>query len=297
MISDVYVPDHTRYLKGVISQIRQEGLRDDLVHALYVELKFASMLSANYRGAPICLKRNGKYYMLLYDDLDDLIGHFPHWSNAHYPLKWFLGLCKYPIFYFVEDGSFDVRPADDFTIVEGIVFRFSEDDDFTLDGELFREIFDFMAIDIYSAEELKDLFENHDNSKLENLLMENPKNWDEIIMQIGKSVMFCLLDVSKDVEYEESEIFFSCFLEDPFGFNKEISVSTANSIGNQYAIIIDFKKAVEHVLKFGLTGLTVFTSYGREYMSRDLLIEKYELIDEHCGDERLKQSHEYLFKL
>ena len=297
MISDVYVPDHTRYLKGVISQIRKEGAREDLIHALYVELKFASMLSANYRGAPICLKRNGKYYMLLYDDLDDLIGHFPHWSNAHYNLGWFLGLLKYPIFYFVEDGSFDIIPADDFTVAEGIVFRFSEEDEFTLEGELLEGLYDFMGIDIYSTEELADLFENCDNSRLEDLLREDPKDWDEIIMQIGKSVMFCLLNVRKDVEHEESEIFFNCFLENPFGFNKEISVSTAKSIGNQYAIIIDFKKAVEHILKFGLTGLKVYTSYGSEYMSRDLLIEKYELIDKYCGDSRLKQSHECLFKL
>lgn len=294
---DVFVPDHNRYLKGVISQIRSEGPREDLVHALYVELKFAHMLSANYRGAPICLKRDGKFYMLLYDDLDYLISQFPDWSNAHYPVEWFLGLAKYPIFYFIEDGSSDIIPANDFTLVEGMVLRFSEEDEFALEGELFKGLYDFMGIDIYSTEELVDLFENCDNSRLEDLLSENPKDWDEIIRQIGKSVMFCLMDVRKDVEHEESEMFFNCFMDDPFGFNKEISVSTAKSIGNQYALIIDFKKAVEHVLKFGLTGLKVHTSYGSEYMSRDLLVEKYELIDEHCGDERLKMSHECLFKV
>ena len=294
---DVFVPDHNRYLKGVISQIRQEGPSEDLVHSLYVELKFTSMLSANYRGAPIFLKRNGKYYMLLYSELDDLMGQFPHWSHAYYKLEWFLGLLKYPMFYFVEDGSTDILPAEDFTIADGIILRFSDDDEFTLEGELLRGFYEFMDIGIYSTEELVDLFENCDNTRLESLLRENPKDWDEIIKEIGNSVMFCLLDVRDDVDDEESEMFFNCFSENPFGYNREISVSTAKSIGNQYALIISFKKAVDHVLKFGLTGLKVHTSYGSEYMSRDLLVEKYELIEEFCDDERLRQSHECLFKL
>jgi hypothetical protein len=294
---DVFVPDHNRYLKGTISQIRQEGMREDLVHSLYVELKFTSMLSPNYRGAPICLKRDGKHYMLLYSELDDLTGHFPHWSHAYYPLKWYLGLLKYPIFYFIEDGSSDIRPAGDFTLADGIILRFSEDDEFTLEGELLRGLYEFLRIDLCSAEELRDLFENHDNSRLENLLSQNPKDWDEIIREIGNSVIFALMDVRADLEDEEFEMFFNCFSKDPFGFNKEISVSTAKSIGNQYAIIVSFKKAVDHVLNFGLTGLKVYTSYGSEYMSRDLLVEKYELIERHCTDERLAQAHECLFKL
>ena len=294
---DVFVPDHNRYLKGVISQIRQDGPSDDLIHSLYVELKFACMLSANYRGAPICLKRNNKHYLLLYSELDDLIGHFPHWSHAHYQVRWYLELAKYPIFYYIEDGSSDILPAEDFTLPEGIIFRFSETDEFTLEGEMFKNIYDFLKIDLCSAEELKDLFEGCDNSKVEMLLKESPKDWDEIIKEIGSSVMFYLMDVRGDIDEDEYDTFFNCFSENPFGYNREISVSTAKSIGNQYALVISFKKAVDHVLKFGLRGLKVFTSYGSEYMSRDLLIEKYELIEEYCDDERLRQAHECLFKV
>ena len=32
-------------------------------------------------------------------------------------------------------------------------------------------------------------------------------------------------------------------------------------------------------------------------MSRALLVDKYELIEAHCDDERLRTSHESIFKL
>lgn len=294
---DTFVPDHNRYLKGVISQIRQEGPQLDLLHSLLVELKFTSMLSANYRSAPIYLKREGKYYLILYSELDNLMDDFPHWSHAHYPFKWFAEILKYPVQFFVEDGSSDIRPAGDFEIADGIMLRFSEDDEFTIEGKLLEDINEFLKIDICSTDELIDLFENYDNSRAEELLRENPKDWDEIIPEIGNSVMFCLFDLRKDMNGEEYELIHNCFMRDPFGFNTEISVSTASSIGNQYAMVINFKKAVDHVLSFGLNGLKVYTSYGSEYMSRNLLIEKYGLIERNCDDKRLKLSHECLFKL
>ena len=58
-----------------------------------------------------------------------------------------------------------------------------------------------------------------------------------------------------------------------------------------------FKDAVDHVLKFGLMGLSISTSGGEAYMSRALLVDKYELIEAHCDDERLRTSHESIFKL
>lgn len=294
---DTYVPDHNRYLKGIISQIREEGLSDELIHSLFVELKFASMLSANYRGAPIYLKRNGRFYMLLFSELDDLMDHFPHWSHSHFPVKWFVEISRYPLYFYVEEGSPDIHHGEDFIVSQGVLLCFGEDDEFIIEGDLLKGLEEYLKIDLCSTEELTDLFENSDNTRLEDLLSQNPKDWDEIIPEIGRSTIFCLFNLKKDINDEERELIYNCFMSDPFGFNREISVSTASSIGNQYAVIINFKKAVDHVLKFGLTGLKVYTAYGSEYMSRDLLIEKYELIEKHCDDVRLNQSHECLFKV
>jgi hypothetical protein len=117
-------------------------------------------------------------------------------------------------------------------------------------------------------------------------------------MEFGKSTVLFSINLRKMEEYEEYLTLFDVLKFDGLGFNNEISISTTKDIPeSQYAVIVNFKKAVDHVLNFGLKGLTITTSYGEEYMPRDLLIDKYEMIEKHCDDEKLGVSQDCVFKL
>ena len=167
-----------------------------------------------------------------------------------------------------------------------------------IEAELLEKIMEFFKINRFTALELKEIFDNVDNKRLEELLSMNPKDWDEIIPEIGKSTMLYSIDVTETEEFDVFDEVFNLFRLSPYGYGKEITLSTAKDYERgQYAAVVNFKDAVDHVLKFGLMGLTINTSEGEAYMSRALLVDKYELIEAHCDDERLRTSHESIFKL
>jgi hypothetical protein len=289
--------DYNRYLRGVISQIMEEGLDDELLHMLCVELRFASVNSVNHKGSPMYVKRGEKKYMMLFLSFDDMMNHFPDWSHSHFSFDWFLEYLNCPVYFCIDEKSNAISPCGDFELPDGILFRMGEDE-FILEGELLDRLKEYFEIDLYTVAEMRDIFDNLDNSLLDEMLGRWPQDWDEIITEIGKSTMLFMIDVSERSDYEEIDMIFDFLRFDTFGFNREISLSTTrNDPESQYAVIINFKKAVDHVLKFGLAGLAIRTPAGEAFMSRNLLIEKYELIEKYCDDEKLKKSHEFIFKL
>ena len=78
-----YVHDHSRHLKAVLSEIRENGPRDDLIHSLLIELKFALVNSINHDGSPLYLKRDDKFYLMLYTIHDEAMNRFPDWPHSH----------------------------------------------------------------------------------------------------------------------------------------------------------------------------------------------------------------------
>jgi hypothetical protein len=289
--------DHNRHLIGVISQIKEEGASDELVHMLCVELKFAIVNSVNCSGCPMYIKRNAKNYLMLYTTHDDLMNHFPDWSHSHYKFRWFLENLNCPVYFTIDEKSNKISPCEDFETADGIVFRTGEDE-FIVEDKLLDKINDYFKVDIYTLNEMKSMFESIDNERLEDLLSQSPQDWDEIIKEMQKSTMLFMLDVSDRSDYEEVDLIFDFLRFDTFGHGKEISLSTTKDLqGYQYAVIVNIKKAFDHILNFGLEGLTIHTSKEDAYMSRNLIIEKYELIEKCCDDKRLKHSHECIFKI
>ena len=292
-----FVHDHNRYLKGIMAQIMKEGMRKDLIHALCVELKFSLVDSVNYHGKPTYITRDGKKYLRLYTSYDEMQDYFPYWGNCHYSFVSFLEALRTPAFFETNSTDYNVEFLGEYESGDGMIFD-PEGMGFVIEGELLDRLNEFFKINLYTVAELKEMFDNIDNSRLEDLFKQNLKDWDEIIMEFGKSTVLFSINLRKMEEYEEYLTLFDVLKFDGLGFNNEISISTTKDIPeSQYAVIVNFKKAVDHVLNFGLKGLTVTTSYGEEYMSRDLLIDKYEMIEKHCDDEKLGVSQDCVFKL
>ena len=292
-----YVHDHSRHLKAVLSEIKENGPEENLIHSLLIELKFALVNSINHDGSPLYLKRDDKFYLMLYTIHDEAMNRFPDWPHSHYSFKWYLEIIHAPVYFYLEDDGQSIRPCEDLKLADGIIFD-PEDIGLVIKAELLEKIMEFFKINRFTALELKEIFDNVDNRRLETLLSRNPKDWDEIIPEIGKSTMLYSIDVSETEEFDVFDEVFNLFRLSPYGYGKEITLSTAKDHeGGQYAAVVNFKDAVDHVLKFGLMGLSISTSGGEAYMSRALLVDKYELIEAHCDDERLRTSHESIFKL
>ena len=291
----MYVDDHNRFIKGIFSQIREEGLNEDLIHSLCIELKFAHMNNIDYRGAPVYLERDGKMYLILYTSFDEFQRHFPDWAHSHMSFDWYLKVLNSPVYFHMEGEK--MKPCDELKAGDGIIFDM-EGDAFILEGELLNRIWKFFAMNIYSPEELTEIFNSYDNGLLEDLLKKSPHDWDEIIREIGNSIIFYLMGLTdSDAELDFTSLF-NIFADNPFGYGKnELIVSTANDLGNQFAVIVNFKNAVDYVLSFGIAGLTVKTSTGEVFMSRELLVEKYEMIEMYCDDEKLNAAYQWLFEL
>lgn len=292
-MTDIYVPDHNRYLKAVCSEIRNNGITDELVHSLYIELKFAQLLSSNYRGVPLSVKRDGKVYLILYNDLDDMYDDFPSWSNSNLPFSWYIEILKSPYFFYLEEGSSDIHRSDGLESFDGIMLDMNHDE-FIIEGELLERLNEQFGVDVYSADEIGDMYENLNNERLEGLLNRYPLDWDEIIREIGNSTILFMVGPEECGNLGRFDYFF----DHPFGFNREFSLSTFRDCeGHLYALVVNFKTAVDHVLNFGLTGIGIATPDGEVYMSRQLLVDKYEMIEKYCNDERLKHAHECIFKV
>ena len=293
-----YVHDHNRFLKGLISQIKEEGLNDTLLHALCVELRFAHLSSVNFRGSPLYLKRDGKVYLILFADFDEMMSYFPNWTNSNMSFDWYLEILKSPAYYYyIEDGNNDIHHFTQLTSSDGILF-ISDDEEFIIEGELLGHFNEYFKINVYDVDDLKAKYDTISNTRLERLLNQNPPDWDEIIPEIGKSTMLFLFDLNEENEFEEIDLVFDFLRFDLFGFNHEITLHTRSDLGDyHYAAIVSFKNAADHTVKFGLSGLTFKTPAGDVFMTRATIIDKYELIEQCCDDERLKQSHECLFKL
>ena len=289
--------DHNRHLMSIIKMIGEGEMDDDLIHSLSIELKFATVNSVNYRGAPVHIKRNGRYYLMLYVTHDDLMDHFPDWPHSHLDFEWFLEYTHCPAYYFIEDESIRIRPCSRFQTCGGIIFLM-DDEEYIIEGELLDYLNEFFKIDLYSVQQLKEKFDSMDYERLEELLCNFPRDWDEIIRQMGKSTLLFTTEIPDGRKHEEFDMIFDFFRFGPFGFNTDIAVSTTADIpGHEYAVIVNFKDMVDHALNFGLSEITVSTPKGEVRMSRQLLIEKYEMIEKYCDDSKIKQSHECIFRI
>ena len=93
-----YVHDHSRHLKAVLSEIKENGLEENLIHSLLIELKFALVNSINHDGSPLYLTRDGRFYLMLYTIHDEAMNRFPDWSHSHYSFKWYLEIIHAPVY-------------------------------------------------------------------------------------------------------------------------------------------------------------------------------------------------------
>lgn len=292
---DIYVNDHNRYLKGIFAQIRNGELNEDLIRSLCIELNFAHVTSIKNRGAPLFLEKNNRKYMILYSSFNEFQKHFPDFEHSNTSFKWYLEALNAPV-YFYNDSTGSIKETHDLESADGMIFDM-EGEEFILEGELLEAVNDFFKIDLYSIDELEDIFENTDNSKLEKLFQKDPRDWDEVIREIGNSSLWVLLSLSKESTYVSYSGLFNIFQDNPFSYSDTVTLFTQNSIGNQYALTVSFKTAVDYVLSFGISGITIKTSDDDEvFLSRQLLVDKYDLIESYY-DERLKRAYQCLFDL
>lgn len=285
--------DRNGYLRGVIDQIKDEGLNDELFKMLCVELKFALLDNPYYGGASVHVKRDGKYYLLLFTSHDESTTHFPDGFGCHFSFDKFLEMLSFPVYCYIGEDH-RIHSTEGIMVADGILFLVG-DDEFIVEGRLLSRLKSHFRTNVYSAHRLKAMFDNMDNSVLDDMLRDDPLDWDEIIRQIGESTMLFEIDVENRQDYEEVDRMFNFIRLNPFGIDEEVSLKTAKD-GIGYAVIVNFKNVVDHVFKFGLPELTISTPHGDAVMSRNLLIDKYELIEEYCNDEKLKLSYECVFE-
>ena len=290
-IHDKY--DRNGYLRGIIDQIKDEGLSDELFKMLAVELKFALLDNPSFGGASVHVERNGKYYLLLFTSHDESLTHFPDGFGCHFSFDKFLEMLSFPVYCYIGEDH-KIHSTEYFRVADGIMFAIG-DEEFIVEGNLLSRLKSYFKTNVYSAYRLKAMFDNMDNSVLDDMLRDNPLDWDEIIRQIGDSTMLFEIDVDSREEYEDVDRMFNFIRLDPFGIDEEVTLKTTRK-GIGHAVIVNFKKVVDHVFKFGLPELTISTPHGDVVMSRNLLIDKYELIEEYCNDKKLKLSYECVFE-
>ena len=290
-IHDKY--DRNGYLRGVIDQIKDEGLSDELFHMLCIELKFAHLDNPYFGGASVHVERDGRYYLLLFTSHDESTNYFPDGFGCHWTFDRFLEMIASPVHCYIGKDH-RIHSTEDFTVADGILFMMG-DEEFIVEGDLLARLKRYFKTDIYSVHELKSMFDNVDNSALEDMLRREPKDWDEIIRQIGSSTMLLAIDEDNMVEYEEEDWVFNSIKLNWFRIDREVTLKTSKE-GIDHAVIVNFKNVVDHVFNFALPEIIISTPHGDAVMSRNLLIDKYELIEEYCNDKKLKQSYKCVFE-
>lgn len=297
---DIIPSNHNRYLKGLFAQIREEGLTEELFHDLSVELKHASFINPTFNDSPLCIERDGKHYILLFSTLKEFRDDFPDFSShTHLSFDTYLEFMTGQVDGYVKSKSESINTATQTIFPDGFMIDPSTDG-FIIEGEEINRLFESFNIDMYSFYEVRQMVENMDNAKLNDLLSQNPLDWDEIITQMGSATLLSMRVCSRIDGHHDTARFLDSFDMNPLRFNKHQAIYTTKDFTlapMAYAVVVSLMEIVEFTLEFGLSGISVFTPNGKVFMSRQLLVEKYELIERCCNDEKLKKAYNFLFSL
>ena len=121
---------------------------------------------------------------------------------------------------------------------------------------------------------------------------DNNRYLDAMFSQIREEGLRDYLIRSLSVEHMFSKVTQVKYRGAPIYFERD----DKKSIQNHFALTVSLKTAVEYILSFGLSDITLKSPDTKVFMSRELFVEKYELIKS-TDNPRLKRSYQCLFDL
>lgn len=293
------------HLKVLISEAHRlgKGITEELFEKIYMELKHSNLIIAgDISGKYIDLPTVGCQFgamALLFTDMDEFKRAFPDFDvEAHdHPFNVYRDIISNSHLggYAVNCKSEHLILPKDFVEEIGGM----EESVFSMEGS-------------YDLEQIKGLRATMDNSGLEDFL-KDPKNaylYEELFARISESVMMVLMTAKSNLDSkavngaiptaEDSKPLGRIYQEKSGGtyaaaFTSESRMAKIDTEYEKYSQIANFAYIKNFALGTDLDGIIINPGMENAVITRDVLLEYSDMIDETCNDTRLNSGVLHMF--
>jgi hypothetical protein len=293
-------------LRKVLAEIHDDldNIQDSSIVRLNNEIRHSDfILAADFNGGlenmPVFEHNQGKYGFI-FTDMDEFHKVFSdeEISSNSFPFEFYKSI--------VDTGDiagFLLNPeSESLLMVKEIFDGFDKlpNDDFPLE-------------EAYNTSELKDLWDSLNNDSLEEFI-EDPSNigrYEELIGEISNSTLFILAVSSENldshftdgiVSMEETGPLARVYLDHIGGkyatvYTSEGKTASVRTDDNKYAQIVNFSQISHYALVDDLDGIIINPDADNVMLSREVLLEYWELVEDTCNDYRLNKGIMHMIQI